>query len=62
MRLHIDPATGARSYGEGIDWRGWGTTLIVIAVGVALLFLLDPHLLAEPWRLFRWMGGGSFGN
>lgn len=62
MRLRIDPVTGARSYEEGIDWGEWRTTLIVLAVVAVLLYLWDPNLLSEPWRLFRWFEGGSFGN
>ena len=62
MRLKIDPVTKERRYEEGIDWAEWRNAVIILAVGAFLLYLIDPSLLAEPWRLFRWFGGGSTGN
>ncbi len=51
--------------GTEIPWsyrHDWVVTALVVIAVIVVLYLVDPSLLAEPWRLFRWFGGGSNGN
>jgi len=52
MRLKIDPVTKERRYEEGTDWKEWRNTVILLAVGAFLLYLWNPTMIGEPWKLW----------
>lgn len=37
-------------------------TILLIGTILILLLIFDPGILSDPTRLFRWLGGGSYGN
>lgn len=52
-----------------LDWviayeekHEWIPFLVVCLVVLVVLSVIDPQIIAQPWRLFRWFGGGSTGN
>ncbi len=56
LKIVVDPVTGAkrRTYEEGIDWKEWRNAVIILAVGAFLLYLWNPSMIGEPWKLVEW--------